>query len=334
MFKKIFLLFLTATIILSACGTFEVSINQIQTPTAPAGDPTKIALEIEATSMSAFVTQQAATLWPPPPAPTVTDISGTPDTPTPQPPPGLVQPIVVYPPYDSPTGYLLGGSQNGMWLDSGATAVLLEGGEQYGIYTDKAFLYTVTGSAPAQNPPYCPAMQAIALDPKPSPASVVAIGGSWNALPRIPQELSTENDSYRQVIGDMLRANGLVQSDILLTRVLKVDLEGDGTDEVLISASRFSDESGHDVSSGDYSLIVLRKVAGNTAITIPMVTYYYLESQLLAYPNKYTLSAVMDLNGDGRMEILVGITGWEKVGTLGYEVDQSAVRNILDVRCP
>jgi hypothetical protein len=65
MFKKIFMLLLTTTIVLSACGTFEVSINQkIQTPTTPIVDPTKNALEIEATSMSAFVTQQAA----PPPA--------------------------------------------------------------------------------------------------------------------------------------------------------------------------------------------------------------------------------------------------------------------------
>jgi len=481
MFKKTFLFSLMATIALSACGTFEVSIKQIQTPTGPATDPTKVALEIEATAMRNFLTQQAATLWPlPTPAPTQVvsnspvlwktyrndthgftleypalydeapninscglkensdgihfglrsdlrisdsgglsleehinnllkgkdwsmevqkngtvnglkaitveyrfggtsrygtltlvkrdehiflfeftaggfcDIPGSPvtepeayahmiesfrfdtasATPTPQPPPGQIHPIVVYPPYDSPAGYLLGGTQNGMWLDSGATAALLKGGEQYGIYSDKTFLYTTAGSAPVQNPPFCPAMQSITLAPKPSTASVIAIGGNWNALPRIPQEISTDNQSYRQVIGDLLQANGLVQSDILLSRVLKVDLEGDGTDEVLISASHFSDESGHDVSSGDYSLIVLRKVAGNTAITIPMVTYYYLESQQLAYPNKYTLSAVMDLNGDGRMEILVGITGWEKVGTLGYEVDQSAVRNILDVRCP
>jgi hypothetical protein len=51
---KIFSLFLTAAITLAACGTFEVSINQIQTPTAPAAaDSTKIALEIEAASPQA-----------------------------------------------------------------------------------------------------------------------------------------------------------------------------------------------------------------------------------------------------------------------------------------
>ena len=69
MFKKFFLLFLTATIILSACGTMEVTIKQIPTPAAPAIDPTKVALEGEATAMRNFLTQQAATLWPPTPLP-------------------------------------------------------------------------------------------------------------------------------------------------------------------------------------------------------------------------------------------------------------------------
>ncbi len=50
-------------------------------------------------------------------------------TPTPLPPPGLIHPIVVYPPYDSPSGYLPGGTQNRMWLDSNATAMLLKGGD-------------------------------------------------------------------------------------------------------------------------------------------------------------------------------------------------------------
>lgn len=62
MFKKFFLLFLTASIVLSACGTINVSVEQVATPVIPATDPTKFTLELEATSMSAFVTQQAATM--------------------------------------------------------------------------------------------------------------------------------------------------------------------------------------------------------------------------------------------------------------------------------
>src|SRR5215207_7214908 len=63
MFKKIFLLFLTASIALSACGTMSVSVQQqIATPAGATPDSTKTTLELEATSMSAFVTQQAATM--------------------------------------------------------------------------------------------------------------------------------------------------------------------------------------------------------------------------------------------------------------------------------
>src|SRR5215204_4523010 len=71
MCKKIFYLFLLTSIILSACGSINVSVEQMPsaTPTGwtpvgatPYGDATKTTLEWEATSMSAFVTQQAATM--------------------------------------------------------------------------------------------------------------------------------------------------------------------------------------------------------------------------------------------------------------------------------
>jgi len=70
MFRNIFLLFLTVTITTPACGTLDVTIKQLQTPATLVVDPTKIALEIEATSMSAYLTQEADLPPLPTPAPT------------------------------------------------------------------------------------------------------------------------------------------------------------------------------------------------------------------------------------------------------------------------
>jgi hypothetical protein len=247
--------------------------------------------------------------------------------------PVTVHPIVVYPPYDSASGYLLGGSQDGKWLDPAATAKLLKGGESYSLYSDTVIAGAYTGNLPSAGSPTCTRMQSVTLKPKPTVAGVFAIGGTWKALPRIPQEIPTSNDSYRQAIGKLLQENGIPASEIMLTRILKIDLEGDGVDEVIISANRFAEKTGHDVTAGDYSLVVLRKVSGNTVLTLPLVATYYLKAQKLAYPNQYTLATVLDLNGDGKMEIGVEITGWEKVGTLGYEVEGNAVKNILSMRC-
>jgi len=71
MFKRLVLLFSFSyvNLTLSACGTLEVTVEQTPIPITPAIDPTKVALEIEATTMRNFLTQQAATLWPPTPLP-------------------------------------------------------------------------------------------------------------------------------------------------------------------------------------------------------------------------------------------------------------------------
>lgn len=480
MFKKIFLLLLTAQIVLTACGTMSVSMEQMATPAVPTTDPTKFTLELEATSMSAFVTQQAGTMialtaavTPMPadplspwktyqnntfgfsmeypilydvapygetcslqannerihlghqidllfltsgglsleeyaenllkekgwsmesqkyetvsglPAITVdyrfggTDRFGTftlveyhglmyafqftagdfcdipgyqvtePDayahmidsfqiltietSPAPPPVTESVYPILVFPPYDSRSGYLLGGSQQEQWLDSNTTAALLTGDEGYAIYTDNTLLGYSVGSRPQQNPPYCPAMQEVSLHTDDPFSSIVALGASWNALPRIPQEMPTDNEIYQQVIIDLLRANGIDPPGMRLSRVLKVDLEGDGVDEILISASLFAEETGHDVTAGDYSVVVLRKVSGDGVISIPVAADYHLESQPSSFPDKYLLTAVLDLNGDGTMEIVISTTGWERIGASGYELDGTSVREILHVRCP
>jgi hypothetical protein len=245
-----------------------------------------------------------------------------------------IHPIAVYPPYDSPSGYLLGGIQDGNWVDAATTAASLKGGESYSLYSDAAFLGKSIGTVPRMGAPSCPDMQDITLDPIPQVNPAIAIGGEWNALPRVLQDISTENWIYLQAVNDLLTDNGIVDPKVQLTRVLKTDLEGDGVDEILIAASYFYEETGHNVTAGDYSIVVLRKVMGNEVVTLPMPADFYFRSQQFTFPEKYTLTAVLDLNGDGRMEIIVGITGWEKAGSLVYEVVDFEIRNVLAIQCP
>jgi hypothetical protein len=485
MFRRTFYLLLATALVITACGTMSVSIEQeIEAPPGGTPDPTKMALELEATSMSAFVTQQAAQIFALTPSatpyvydpsrpwktyqdptfgitmeyPAIYDeppysdscglkpgseevrlgrqiqvrflyggglsleeyttkflqendwkaetqyyetVSGLPaitvfyriagtekggivtlveynglvyafgltegDTceipgspaaedqafthmistfriltapmpqasPTPYASPVKTYPILVFPPYNSRAGFLLGGSRNGQWLDPATTAASLNGEEAYAIYEGTSLLGYSVGSLPSQVPPFCPAMQEVSLHLDDPLSSVVALGTDWNALPRIPEEISTDNAIYRQVIGEFLVNNGIPQADnVRIDRVLKVDLEGDGVYEVLISASHFDDGSGHDVMTGDYSVVLLRKVSGNSVLTIPLAADTYTRSAPSSQPDRYLLTAVLDLNGDHKMEIVLGITGWEKAGALAYEVDGTAAREVLQMRCP
>jgi hypothetical protein len=480
MIKRLLLLLSVASILLSACGTLDVSIQQQNAPVMPAGNATQTTLEIEATSMSAYVTQQAATMIaltqavPPatqdalnpwtiyqnntfgflleypmaygmaPNAETCgleasneavrighqieirflssnglsleeyandllqekdwrvestrhetvggrqaitvdyrfggTDRFGTitlveynglvyafqftagdfctipgyeitePEayahvlqsfrilamqlSPTPEALTEQVHPILIFPPYESPTGYLLGGSWQGQWLDSTATAGLLRGDESYALYENNVLLGFSDGSLPRQNPPFCPEIQEVSLHSDGPLHSIIALDTGWTAVPRRPEEISTSNEIYRQAMLEFLESNGLHQPDVRIDRIVRADLEGDGSDEIILSASHFDDMSGHDVAAGDYSAVLLRKVNGDSVVTYPLIFDHYLQASPSSFPQQYLLAGILDLDGDGKMEIVVNIAGWEKMGAIAYEVQDTTIKEILRAQCP
>ena len=254
-------------------------------------------------------------------------------TPTASPAP-QVSPILVYPPDESRSALLLGGTRDGNWVGAGTTAAFLAGGESYAIYQEGRLLTTAQGSSPHQRPPSCPAMQQVSLESAAPLASAVALSASWNPLPRRPLEISPDNETYRQAVFEDLRLNGIREPDVRLTRVLKVDLEGDGTDEIIISASRFADASGRDAAAGDHSIVLLRKVSGSSVSSIPLAGAYYYRPQASVFPPRYLLTDVLDLNGDGRMEIVLSVGGKDQLGAMAFEINGAAPRLVLTVRCP
>ena len=128
-------------------------------------------------------------------------------------------------------------------------------------------------------------------------------------------EISTDEQVYSQALADRLKSQGATPAAIHITRVLQLDLEGDGVKEGLISASYFASTVMPVSQVGDYSVILLRKVVGNDGVTIPIMEDFYISSAAQAtYPNTYFLVDVIDLNQDGKLEIVAGITRWEGLG--------------------
>ena len=74
-----------------------------------------------------------------------------------------------------------------------------------------------------------------------------------------------------------------------ISQILRVDIEGDGTDEALVSASHFADPTGHGVADGDYSLVIMRKVMGDTVETIPILADYYHQDLEIYFPLTWTM---------------------------------------------
>jgi hypothetical protein len=234
---------------------------------------------------------------------------------------------------DTPSLLLLGGTQGGAWLDAPRTAALLDGGMPYQLYVPTGFLGTTHSTTPAHTSPTCPGMYSLTVDPVPASGSVTGLAGGWNAMPRIPEPLPNDTEAYRQAIANLLDSNGLAGIDVTLTQVLRVDLEGDGNDEVLISASRFAETPGPIAVRGDYSLVVLRTVVNNEVVTVPLRADYYLQAEELFFPLTYTVGGVLDLNGDGRMEVGVDVSYWEGNDVMVYEVAQGQAQPVLSTGC-
>jgi hypothetical protein len=161
----------------------------------------------------------------------------------------------------------------------------------------------------------------------------IAVADGWQITKREVGEVSAENSLYEQVVKDWLQNEGISAPQLAAIHVYRVDLEADGTDEVFISASRL-DDSQHTTQSGDYSIVLMRKVIGNEAVTKLVVGDVYRSSEPeLTFPRTYTLANFIDLSQDGVLEIVVDIQKWEGFGARVFQVDRGTVSQTLSAEC-
>jgi hypothetical protein len=135
----------------------------------------------------------------------------------------------LHPVVDGATGYLLGGWHNNRWVDAATYAPLISDGERpYRLYTLNGEAGVADGSPPLS--------QGICLQPyvslTPIVPGMVGLVSRWSATPRLPTHLATDNATYRQAVAEALQNAGLTNPEVYLDQVLRVDLEGDGVDEV------------------------------------------------------------------------------------------------------
>lgn len=242
-----------------------------------------------------------------------------------------------HPAVDVGNGCLLGGVTKGKWMEDTAIAPLLKGGERYHLYTLQGAAGEVVGTKPSEGETPCNGAQEIKLSPDAHEG--FAVVGEWNAMPRMPQLLSVNDSTYRQVVSGILRRHGMPGSKVNITRVLKVDLEGDGVDEVLISASYLagglnSPERGMAVRAmrGDYSFVVLRKIIGGKVRDIQLAGEFY-SKRTDEIATQYEVNGVLDLNGDGRMEVVLSVDYYEGSSNTVFSINGARVLNIFGCGC-
>lgn len=237
---------------------------------------------------------------------------------------------------DGDTGYLIGGTRGGKWLLDAAAAPLIPGGERYRLYGLGGPSGAVTGARPEPLEPLggpCTWTIRVDLDAELARTNLIAVGGAWNAMPRAVTSIGTQTEVYRNAVADIVRAHGIAQPDVQIQQILRVDLDGDSVDEVLITANHFDGGLFPSVAAGDYSLVALRKVIDGSVRTIMIEESYFPRPQEFVAPNSFLIAGILDLNGDGVMEVVVDSQYYEGAATLVYEIKGEDAEAVLGTGC-
>jgi len=229
-------------------------------------------------------------------------------------------------------------SDNGWINDEYEIAEFLSGDEQYtlygvnnsfGVYKGSAAVETAVITQEVDLHKESELVNVFAINDLSSESVVVAIEGEWNSQPREVVELDLSNVDF--IVGK-LEQYGYSEINYEyenLKYIYEIDLDGDGSTEVIVFESNIDDSNYHDFElkmSRYNKLNVLRKndyglenlVAINE--TFNPEEYWY---------QMHTGMNFLDLNGDGKIEILVESIASEASLLSVFEIIENNIEEVL-----
>lgn len=135
----------------------------------------------------------------------------------------------------------------------------------------------------------------------------VGIGShaKWNPVPRVPTVIDPNNATYKTVVTRFLAKKGIVRPVVKITEAFRVDLEGDGVEEVVLAATYYKGGLTSAAAPGDYSFVIVRKAVGKVVTDHLLQGDFILKKVDFGAPTENHISAIADLNGDGKMEVVL-----------------------------
>lgn len=229
---------------------------------------------------------------------------------------------------------LLGGSQNGKWLTAEAIAPAIE-------QKTKTVLINLSGIAKenavlsdtGEENGACPENKLMRLEPEIGSGFAVGANAGWNLVPRVPKLIRVTDKTYRKIAADFLRTKGIAKTNIRLSQIVEVDLEGDGLAEVLITGNFYKRGNMEAQTVGDYSFALLRKIVKGKTQNVLIEGEFITKRDYYDPPNTREILAVADLNGDGRMEIVLNTHYYEGTWKQVFEIKGTNLSKVLEASC-
>jgi hypothetical protein len=228
-------------------------------------------------------------------------------------------------------GNLLGGVENGKWLDAKTTFGKLKSNENYSLLnfeSGKKGEY-VFGKFNGDSIT-CTDTYYIETQLKVAANFALGANANWNPFPRQPKKTSAANANYKKSVKDVLRLHGLGKSPAKIDRATSIDLDGDGREEVILEANYIAEDSNQFATIGTYSFIIIRKIIGGKVQNL-FVGGFFLKHINQEFDGDYSLSGIADLNGDGKLELFVAVAGYEENWLNVYEMKAGKAVEITDL---
>lgn len=256
------------------------------------------------TTLPATTTSTSTTTLPPTTTTTTTLVAGN----------WASQPLIT-------TGFgALGWWDGSTWVDAEVEGALpVSGGEDYQVAVIGLEATTTGGPETVVCEPFVNNLGVVlanedVLGEWPGPYGV-AISAPWDLQPHLVQAF-VDNGTYAGHAQTLLANRGLNVATPLIKQLFRVDLEGDGINEVIVVAESLT--NGYLPVAGDYSIVFMRKVVQGDVQTA------ILGASIITDPGTqfvlgYSIGAVADLNGDGKMEIVLDTAAFEGLAVAVWE---------------
>jgi hypothetical protein len=233
-------------------------------------------------------------------------------------------------------GAILGGYKNGRLVNAETAAKGAKFGEGYTLFgPDIAVKGSPLKLTKVHDPmmDICPDYYGVETDSKIRTGVALSSSVRWNATPRIPKKIASSNRVYRGIVRKFIEEKGIKRPRVEIKKILRVDLEGDGQDEVLIHAGNRKGRTGFDTKAGEYSFILLRKIVDGRVKNILLAGDIVTKNREGDIPYNYELSSILDLDGDGKMEIVTYGEYYEGSWVEAFQIKAGKANKVLETGC-